>query len=70
MIIGNEILSGRTQDANLSFLGQGLNEVGVRLPINTPVASLGPGEVGYLIAGIKDVGQARVGETVTAVLMA
>ena len=40
-------------------------EVGVRLPEPTPVASLGPGEVGYLIAGIKDVGQARVGETVT-----
>ncbi len=40
-------------------------EIGVRLPTNTPVASLGPGEVGYLIAGIKDVGQARVGETVT-----
>jgi GTP-binding protein LepA len=40
-------------------------ELGVRLPVPTPVASLGPGEVGYLIAGIKDVGQARVGETVT-----
>ncbi len=40
-------------------------EVGVRLPAPTPVGSLGPGEVGYLIAGIKDVGQARVGETVT-----
>src|SRR5829696_3020707 len=40
-------------------------EIGVRLPDPTPVASLGPGEVGYLIAGIKDVGQARVGETVT-----
>jgi GTP-binding protein LepA len=40
-------------------------EVGTRLPAPTPVASLGPGEVGYLIAGIKDVGQARVGETVT-----
>ncbi len=26
---------------------------------------LGPGEVGYLIAGIKDVGEARSGETVT-----
>jgi GTP-binding protein LepA len=26
---------------------------------------LGPGEVGYLISGIKDVGEARVGETVT-----
>jgi GTP-binding protein LepA len=40
-------------------------EVGVRLPVPTPVASLGPGEVGYLIAGIKDVGEAKVGETVT-----
>jgi GTP-binding protein LepA len=42
-------------------------EIGVRLPDPSPVASLGPGEVGYLIAGIKDVGQARVGETVTTV---
>jgi GTP-binding protein LepA len=41
------------------------DEIGVRLPLNTPVASLGPGEVGYLIAGIKDVGEARSGETVT-----
>src|SRR5262249_54844133 len=40
-------------------------EIGVRTPAPTPVASLGPGEVGYLIAGIKDVGEARVGETVT-----
>jgi GTP-binding protein LepA len=40
-------------------------EVGVRAPAPTPVASLGPGEVGYLIAGIKEVRQARVGETVT-----
>jgi GTP-binding protein LepA len=40
-------------------------EVGVRTPENTPVPSLGPGEVGYLIAGIKDVGEARSGETVT-----
>jgi GTP-binding protein LepA len=40
-------------------------EVGVRSPDNTPVPSLGPGEVGYLIAGIKDVGEARSGETVT-----
>ncbi len=40
-------------------------EIGVRLPAPTPVAALGPGEVGYLIAGIKDVGEAKVGETVT-----
>ena len=31
IIIGNEILSGRTQDANLAFLGEQLNELGVRL---------------------------------------
>ncbi|HKF74415.1 MAG TPA: competence/damage-inducible protein A [Stellaceae bacterium] len=31
LIIGNEILSGRTQDANLSYLAKGLNEAGVRL---------------------------------------
>ena len=40
-------------------------EIGTRLPVPTPVASLGPGEVGYLITGLKDVGQAHVGETVT-----
>ena len=31
IIIGNEILSGRTQDLNLAFLGKRLNEVGIRL---------------------------------------
>ncbi|MGD1880492.1 MAG: competence/damage-inducible protein A [Kiloniellaceae bacterium] len=31
MIIGNEILSGRTQDKNLAFIGQELNELGIRL---------------------------------------
>src|SRR5437868_15420409 len=31
LIIGNEILSGRTQDANLAYLAKGLNEAGVRL---------------------------------------
>jgi GTP-binding protein LepA len=41
------------------------DEVGVRLPVPTPVGSLGPGETGYLIAGVKDVGEARSGETVT-----
>ena len=40
-------------------------EIGVRRPVITPVPELGPGEVGYLVAGIKDVGQARSGETVT-----
>jgi len=42
-----------------------VEEVGFRSPHNTPAAELGPGEVGYLIAGIKAVSEARVGETVT-----
>ena len=31
LIIGNEILSGRTTDANIAFLGHELNEIGIRL---------------------------------------
>jgi molybdenum cofactor synthesis domain-containing protein len=31
VIIGDEILSGRTKDANLAYLGAGLNRLGVRL---------------------------------------
>jgi molybdenum cofactor synthesis domain-containing protein len=31
LIIGNEILSGRTQDANLAFLARGLDAVGIRM---------------------------------------
>ena len=31
LIIGNEILSGRTQDTNLAYIATGLNEVGVTL---------------------------------------
>ncbi|MDQ1398048.1 MAG: GTP-binding protein LepA, partial [Acidimicrobiaceae bacterium] len=42
-----------------------IEEIGIRRPVPTPVAALGPGEVGYLIAGIKDVGEARSGETIT-----
>ena len=55
--------------AKLRFLQAGstheADEVGVRSPDPTPVGSLSAGEVGYLIAGIKDVGEARSGETVT-----
>ena len=31
LIIGNEILSGRTQDVNVSFLSKWLNDHGVRV---------------------------------------
>ena len=42
-----------------------VEEIGVRTPELVAVDRLGPGEVGYLIAGIKDVSGARSGETVT-----
>jgi len=41
-------------------------EVGVISPEPTPSESLAAGEVGYLITGVKDVRQARVGDTVTS----
>jgi GTP-binding protein LepA len=40
-------------------------EVGVISPEPIPTDGLGAGEVGYLITGVKDVRQARVGDTVT-----
>ena len=42
-------------------------EVGVISPEPTKAQSLGAGEVGYLITGVKEVRQSRVGDTVTSV---
>ncbi len=42
-----------------------LLEIGVSSPEPVPSAGLGVGEVGYLITGVKDVRQSRVGDTVT-----
>src|SRR5262249_4557448 len=39
---------------------------GVIAPEPSPAEALGAGEVGYLITGVKDVRQARVGDTVTS----
>jgi len=45
-----------------------LLEVGVISPEPIPSEGLGVGEVGYLITGVKDVRQSRVGDTVTTAL--
>src|SRR5580658_4504253 len=42
-----------------------LEEIGIRTPEMITVDQLGPGEVGYVVAGIRDVGGARSGETIT-----
>lgn len=53
----------------IRFMGTGLpaeiTEIGVFRPKMTPVQQLQAGETGYLIAGIKDVGEVRIGDTVT-----
>jgi GTP-binding protein LepA len=41
-------------------------EVGVFKPDNTPVESLGAGEIGYIVTGIKEPGIASVGDTVAS----
>ncbi len=43
-----------------------LLEIGIVSPEPKPTTGLGVGEVGYLITGVKDVRQSKVGDTVTA----
>jgi len=42
------------------------DEIGFLRPKAQPVASMGPGEVGYLITGVKEIDRIKVGETVTS----
>ena len=42
-----------------------LLEIGVSSPEPTPTTGIGTGEVGYLITGVKDVRQSKVGDTIT-----
>lgn len=45
-----------------------LLEIGVSSPEPIPTKGLGVGEVGYLITGVKDVRQSKVGDTVTTAM--
>ncbi len=54
-----EMMSTKTQHELL--------EIGVSSPEPSPSKGLGVGEVGYLITGVKDVRQSKVGDTVTGV---
>ncbi|MDQ1616705.1 MAG: GTP-binding protein LepA, partial [Actinomycetota bacterium] len=64
VIDGN--LSSRERILMLSTRAQhDLLEIGVISPEPNPSTGLGVGEVGYLITGVKDVRQSKVGDTVT-----
>lgn len=43
-----------------------VEEVGARRPAETAMPALTVGEVGYLVTGLKDVSQVRVGDTITS----
>ena len=51
LIIGNEILSGSTQDLNLTFLAKGLNAVGIRVTEARVIAD----DAAAIIAGVNEV---------------
>ena len=44
---------------------QNVDQLGVFTPKKVPVDTLGPGEVGYIITGIKQVADCKVGDTIT-----
>ena len=58
---GDEIL-GMATGTRLS-----VEDIGVMRPVMTPVSVLEAGEVGYIVTGIKDVAELRVGDTFTHV---
>ncbi len=64
-VVDGEIRTG----TKISFMATGevfdVEEVGVFTPAMQPVGSLGPGEVGYVVAGIKSLSDANVGDTIT-----
>ncbi|MDR1515031.1 MAG: translation elongation factor 4 [Synergistaceae bacterium] len=64
-VVDGELMSGKA----VSFMATGevyeVEEVGVFTPAMSPVDSLGPGEVGYIVAGIKSLAEASVGDTIT-----
>ncbi|MCW2309571.1 translation elongation factor 4 [Rhodobium gokarnense] len=57
------------KDQRIKMLGTGavydIDKVGIFSPKMVAVDSLGPGEIGFLIASIKEVADTRVGDTIT-----
>ncbi len=70
MISSIRVIEGTLYDeAKIRMMRAGTNheieELGIRTPDMIKVTQLGPGEVGYVVASIRDVGGARSGETIT-----
>ncbi|NPD30318.1 elongation factor 4 [Eggerthellaceae bacterium zg-1084] len=66
------VMDGRMRTGSrLRFMASGTEtlaeEVGARTPREVPLPELGVGDVGYLVTGLKDVSQVKVGDTITEV---
>lgn len=64
-VFDGEVKKGDTLQFKVSGRSFTALEVGVVTPEETPVASLGYGEIGYIVTGIKEPGVALVGDTLT-----
>ena len=64
-VIDGRLQAGTTVRMMQTGASYRVDKIGVFLPKATDVASLGPGEIGFLTAQIKDVADAAVGETIT-----
>ncbi len=64
-IIDGELKKGQRIRMMATDAVYGVDEVGVFRPKQEKVASLGPGEIGYLTASIKQVADTAVGDTIT-----
>ena len=70
VIVYTRILDGKvSKNTNLIFKVAGEKftalETGIFAPKDTPIESLGAGEIGYIVTGIKKPGIASVGDTIT-----
>ncbi|MEE8602871.1 translation elongation factor 4 [Euzebya tangerina] len=70
VIVYARVMQGRLRPgADIQMMATGfegtIDELGVTSPEAKPIEELGPGEVGYLTAAIKGVGEAKVGDTIT-----
>jgi len=64
-VVDGELRSGQPLLAMQAGTRADIDEIGFFSPAMRPVESLAAGEVGYVITGVKDVSQLRVGETLT-----
>ena len=64
-VVDGHLSSGQ----RLRFMATGevhdADEIGVLTPDAQPVGTLGPGEVGYLITGVKEIDRIKVGDTIS-----